>query len=325
MKGIPTTSLQASDNNPWVLVVVGPTCSGKSAVGLELARRLQGEIVSADSRQVFKYLDIGTAKPTEAQRRKVKHYFVDEMLPDEDFNAGNFGDLGREVIARILSEGRVPIVVGGSGLYVQSLIDGFFDGPGADEEVRKELERRLRAEGLLSLMEELRRVDPETAARIDPTKPRRVIRALEVYHVSGMPLSTLHREKKVRVGFVPLLFGLRWKRGDLYRRIESRCDEMIAAGLLDEVERLEAMGYTDSLNALNSVGYAEAFAYRRGETSYEEFVRLFKQNTRRYAKRQVTWFRRDERIRWIEMVEGREVSDVADDICRGGGILPNES
>ena len=319
------------DSKPRVLVIVGPTASGKTAVSLELALRLNAEIVSADSRQVFKYLDIGTAKPTPSERRKVKHHLVDELLPDQDFNAGDFGERGREVIRKILQDGKAPIVVGGSGLYIQSLIDGFFEGPGADQDFRAAMERKLRSAGLAELLDELRRVDPESALSIDPTKPRRIIRALEVYHLTGLPLSALHREKKVRIDFLPVLLGLRWRREDLYRRIESRCDGMIAGGLLDEVERLEAMGYDDSLNALNTVGYAEAFGYRRGETSYDEFVRLFKQNSRRYAKRQITWFRRDPRVRWIEMDVKKRVSEVADDICRGGEIrtpdllVPNQA
>ena len=298
-------------------MIVGPTGSGKTTLSLEVASRLHGEIISADSRQVFKYLDIGTAKPSPAQRRKVRHYFIDDLLPDQSFSAGDFGERGREVIAKVLRAGKLPIVVGGSGLYVRSLIDGFFEGPGADQGLRQEMEDKLKSGGVPVLMDELRRVDPESAATIDPTKPRRVIRALEVYRVSGRPLSALHRENKVVVDFGPVLFGLNWKRGELYRRIESRCDEMITGGLLAEVERLEAMGYDDSLNALNTVGYAEAFAYRRGETSYDELVRLFRQNSRRYAKRQMTWFRRDPRIRWIEMTGEKSAAQAAEEIIEG--------
>jgi tRNA dimethylallyltransferase len=224
---------------------------------------------------------------------------MDELTPDQDFNAGEFGLRGREVVQRIIDGGKLPIVVGGSGLYVRSLVDGFFSGPGADREYREILERRLAVDGINSLLEDLRSVDPVSAARIDPTKPRRVIRALEVYHVTGKPLSQHHDDAAPRISFSASQFGLEWERKALYSRIEERCEKMLAKGLLKEVEDLERRGYTDTLNALNTVGYAEAFAYRRGEIGYEEMVRLFKQNSRRYAKRQLTWFRRDERVRWI--------------------------
>lgn len=294
-----------------VLVLVGPTASGKTAVALELAKLLPIEIISADSRQIYKYLDIGTAKPSAEQRAAVKHHFIDIRLPDQEFNAGEFGIEGRRVIDEILARRKVPVVVGGSGLYIQSLIDGFFEGPGADREFREILERRVSAGELPLLVEELRRVDPVSAARIDPTKPRRIIRALEVYHITGKPLSEHHRESKVHIHFSPMLFGLQWERKALYQKINRRCEEMLAAGLMKEVEYLEALGYTPSLNALNTVGYAEAFAYRRGKMSYEEMVRLFKQNTRRYAKRQLTWFRRDKRIRWIAVDEQSDPAELA--------------
>jgi tRNA dimethylallyltransferase len=306
----------SSENNskPRVLVIVGPTCSGKTAVSIDLAVRLDGEIISADSRQVFKHLDIGTAKPTPNERRSIKHYFVDELSPDHGFNAGEFGERGREVIGEILRKGKLPVVVGGSGLYVQSLIDGFFEGPGADREFREALEQQARLGRIRQMLDELRRVDPDTARNIDPTKHRRIIRALEVYHLTGRPISALRRERKMRIDFQPVLFGLKWQRETLYKRIDARCERMAAEGFLAEVERIESMGYDDSLNALNTVGYTEAFAYRRGEVSFDEFMRLFKQNSRRYAKRQLTWFRADDRIMWIEMSEERSTDDVVHEI-----------
>ena len=294
---------------PRILVLVGPTCSGKTTISLGLATQLNGEIISADSRQIYKYLDVGTAKPPPAERAAIKHHFVDDLLPDQEFNAGEFGRRGREVVARIFRQQRLPIVAGGSGLYIRSLIDGFFEGPGADEGFRVAMEKHVNAGNIGYLLEELKKVDPVSASTIDPTKPRRIIRALEVHHLTGQPLSKLHRERKVQVGFHPVLFGLRWKREELYKRIELRCDGMIANGLLKEVEHLATMGYSDSQNALNTVGYAESFAYRRGEISSDEFVRLFKQNSRRYAKRQLTWFKRDQRIKWVRM-GGEKTSDI---------------
>lgn len=299
-----------------VIVLVGPTASGKTSVSLPLARTLNAEIISADSRQIFKYLDIGTAKPTPAERAEVPHRFVDELPPDKEFNAGEFGERGRSVIDEIFARGRVPLVVGGSGLYVQSLIDGFFEGPGADWEYRKDLEEQIKNGDLGELVSELRRVDPESARRIDPRKPRRIVRALEVHHITGKPLSVLQREGRITVDFTPLLFGLEWEREELYRRVNERCDDMLRNGLLDEIANLERMGFGPSLNALRTVGYAEGFAYRKGDVGYEEMVRLFKQNSRRYAKRQMTWFRRDPRIRWIRMSSARSPQSVAETIWK---------
>ena len=298
-----------------VLVLVGPTASGKTAVSLPLAEQIGGEIISADSRQLYRYLDIGTAKPTPEARKRVPHHFIDIRNPDEDYSAGEFGVSGGEEIERILSRGRIPLVVGGSGLYVRSLIDGFFEGPPADREYREQLERRVGERGVEELLDELRRVDPEYAGIVDPTKPRRVIRALEVIHVTGRPLSALHREQKREIRFESRQFGLFWKRPVLYDRINRRCSAMLEAGLLGEVECLAAKGYGPVLNALNTVGYAEAFALRRGEITAEEMGVRFAQNSRRYAKRQVTWFTRDPRIRWIPMDELSDPVAVAEEIA----------
>jgi tRNA dimethylallyltransferase len=297
-----------------VVVLLGPTGSGKTAVSLPLARLLDAEILSADSRQVYRYLDVGTAKPSQAQLEACPHHFINMLDPDVEFSAGNYGECGRRVIAEIFQRDRAPLVVGGSGLYIRSLIDGFFEGPSADPEFRQILEEQLDREGVAPLLEELRRVDPESAARIDPTKPRRVIRALEVYHLTGIPMSALHRQARPEITFSVRQFGLLWERSRLYRRIDERVDEMMCEGFLEEVDALLARGYSSSLNALNTVGYAEAFAFRRGAIAYEEMVRLIKQNTRRYAKRQMTWFRRDARIEWIAMSGEKTPEEVAGEI-----------
>ncbi len=301
---------------PVVPVIVGPTASGKSAVALTVARRLNGEVISADSRQIYRGMDIGTAKPSKEERTEIPHHFVDELPPDREFNAGEFGDAGRKLIAVIARRGRVPIVAGGSGLYIRSLIDGFFEGPGADKAIRASLQERLEASGMEPLLRELREIDPVSAERIDPTKPRRVIRALEVFHLTGQPLSMQQEQRKIPRDFRPLLFGLLWERAALYRRIEERCDRMLAEGLLDEIDRLEKKGLSPALNALNTVGYVEGFSYRRGEIGYAEMVRLMKQNSRRYAKRQMTWFRRDERISWLPVASEHDLRAAAGEIVR---------
>jgi tRNA dimethylallyltransferase len=210
-------------------------------------------------------------------------------------------------------------VVGGSGLYVQSLVDGFFDGPPADPEFRAQALQQLHDGGIGALIKELERVDPQSASSIDPTKPRRVIRALEVQHITGIPLSVLQRERKREIRCLPVFFGLEVDRKELYHRINERCERMLKEGLMEEVEGLVARGYTPAQNALKTVGYAEGFAHRKGEIDREEMVRLFKQNTRHYAKRQLTWFRRDTRIRWISTGSDTEPARVAERIA---GFIP---
>jgi len=299
-----------------VPVLVGPTASGKTAVSLPLARILGGEIVSADSRQVFRFLDVGTAKPSPHERASVRHHFIDEIDPDADFNAGRFGEQGRAVVDEIFSRGATPVVVGGSGLYVRSLVDGLFEGPGADPEFRDALEERLRRGELASLIEELRLLDPVSASRIDPTKPRRIVRALEVYHATGRPLSSLQSGRRIEINFRAFFFGLLWERKELYDRINRRCERMVSDGLLKEAAELERRGFSRSLNALNTVGYREAFSCLHGEISEAEMITQFKQNTRRYAKRQMTWFRREGRIRWIPVHGGVPPEETAARIAR---------
>ncbi|MCI0706498.1 MAG: tRNA (adenosine(37)-N6)-dimethylallyltransferase MiaA [Ignavibacteriae bacterium] len=285
---------------PCVLVIVGPTASGKTPLSLLLAEKLNGEIISADSRQVYKYLDIGTAKPTREELRRVKHHFIDILEPTKEYNAGEYGNEAREALQTILLRKKTPILVGGSGLYLKAVIDGFFEGPGKDPELRNELEEKLSRNGGAALLEELRGVDPETAARMDATKPRRIVRALEVYYATGMPLSKFHAEQAQNSIFEFIQFGLEWDRKELYQRINERVDRMVEQGLLDEVRALLNKGYSRSLNALNTVGYKEMFDYLEGKATLEESVELMKRNTRRFAKRQLTWFRADKRIRWVK-------------------------
>lgn len=288
-----------------VLVLVGPTASGKTAVSLLIAPRINAEIISADSRQMYQHMDIGTAKATADERRTARHYFVDEVSPDRDSNAGEFGARGREIIEDILHRGKVPFVVGGSGLYVRGLIDGFFEGPGADELVRKQLYHRLQIEGAEKLLEELRKVDPDAASHMGPGNKKRIVRALEIYALTGISLSELHK-RKIDISFESVLVGLRWDREKLYQRINDRVDRMIADGLVKEVEWLREHGYTPLLNALQTTGYAEVFRYFHNEINYERMIELIKRNTRRYAKRQLTWFRADARIKWFDVQDEEE-------------------
>jgi tRNA dimethylallyltransferase len=298
-----------------VLCIVGPTASGKSSLALLVAKSLHGEIISADSRQVYRYLDIGTAKPSKAQLRQVKHHFVDLLDPDEAFSAGEFGRKGRETIDDIFRRKKVPIVVGGSGLYVKSLIDGFFEGPSAGNEVRRQLYKRIQDEGVEALLTELRQTDPVSAAKMLPSNTRRIIRALEVYELAGIPLSEL-QDQRIRIDFTPLMIGLQWERKVLYDRINRRVQTMLKDGLLEEVRNLLNLGYSDGTNSLQTVGYQEAISHLKGEIDYKTMVELIKRNTRRYAKRQLTWFRADRRIHWQAIADDRDLSSIAQSVIR---------
>jgi tRNA dimethylallyltransferase len=296
--------------SPIVPVLVGPTASGKTPVALQIARDLGAEIISADSRQVYKLMDIGTAKPTPGERAEIRHHFIDEILPDEDFNAGEFGRKGRAVIDDIFRRGKIPLVAGGSGLYIQSLVDGFFAGPASDDAIRQKLNERLRNEGAVRLLDELRLIDPDAAASMIPANTRRIIRALEVYQLTGIPLTELHRSN-ITIPFRPLFAGLQWERSLLYERINRRTGMMIRCGLVDEVKRLKREGYSASLNALQTVGYKEVFDFLEGGIDESRMVNLIRQNSRHYAKRQLTWFRRDARIRWFECASENDLPEVA--------------
>jgi tRNA dimethylallyltransferase len=299
---------------PLALAIVGPTASGKTPASLLLAERLNGEIISADSRQIYKYLDIGTAKPARADRKRVKHYFIDVLEPDEEYSAGQFGKEARRVVEKILERKKLPIIVGGSGLYVKSVIDGLFEGAGKDPEVRARLADQLVREGVEGLFEGLKKVDPVTAAKMTEVKPRRVIRALEVYYITGKPLSEFHAEQETKPEFTAIQVGLNWKRQELYDRINQRVDRMISDGLVDEVRSLRARGYDRRLNALNTVGYKEVFDYLDGSRSLEDTITLIKRNSRRFAKRQLTWFRADKRIQWVSMSRTKMLSEVESEI-----------
>ena len=301
--------------SPKVLILVGPTASGKTPLSLLIAERLNAEIVSADSRQIYKLMDIGTAKPSIEDRQKIKHYFVDELLPDQEFNAAEFGKQGRLIIDDILLRKKVPMVVGGSGLYVRSLIDGFFEGSPPDSEIRKHLYDRLNREGAEKLLEELRVVDPEAASKMLPTNTRRIVRALEVYSLTGVPISQLQKSK-IEISFMPVFAGISWKRNILYDRINRRVDMMIEYGLLEEVQRLKELGYPPALNALQTVGYKEVFEYFDGKIDYKKMIESIKQNSRRYAKRQLTWFRHDKRIRWFDAHSEEDFVNVASEVTK---------
>ena len=285
---------------PKVVVIVGPTASGKTAVSIELAKKINGEIISADSMQIYKYMDIGTAKPTLDEMQGIKHYMLDVVMPDETFNVAKYKSMAESAIEEILKKGKVPIIVGGTGLYGKTLVDGieFADVPG-DEEYRNELIEKGYREGAMSIYKELEKVDSESAKKIDPNNIRRVARALEIYKVTGKTKTQLDIESRKEVKYDYRLFGMEWDRETLYNRIDLRVDKMIEAGLIDEVRNVTEK-FKISNTAVQGLGYKEVIEFLNGNISYEEMIEKLKLETRHYAKRQLTWFRRDKRIKWIK-------------------------
>lgn len=303
-----------------LMVIVGPTAVGKTALSLELAEKLDGEIISADSMQIYQGMDIGTAKPSAAEKARIRHHLIDVIPPTETFNVQDWITCAEEAIQDITRRGKAPIVSGGTGLYVNALIDGFlFPDTSADPELRRELEQRGR-ENPAALHKELADVDPETAERLHPNDIRRVVRALEVYHRTGEPISVLQKKASSSEPLYKLLYiGLTRDRQELYERINLRVDQMLEEGLIEEVRSLKER-YLDErqedqakLTALQALGYKEILWGLTGEKTMEEAVALLKRDTRRYAKRQLSWFKRDKRIRWFNLSHSTE-DDVIDTV-----------
>lgn len=293
------------------IAIIGPTASGKTSLSIELAKVLETEIVSADSRQIYKNIPISTATPSLKERQGIKHYFLEEIELDHLYNAGEYGRDSRIIVEEIFRKGKVPIVVGGSGLYLQALIDGFFEQDVKDRNIRIKLNEDLGKYGQDYLFEKLKEVDPESAAKMAPHYFRRVIRALEVYYASGKKISELQKNN-LKSDFEAVQFGIMMDRKYLYERINRRVDMMFDEGLLREVQALKEKGFHyRTHNSLNTVGIKEVFMYLEGEYSYEEMISYIKQNTRRFAKRQMTWFRRDERINWLAADEYTSAFELA--------------
>jgi tRNA dimethylallyltransferase len=288
-----------------LLAVVGPTASGKTSLAIAVAERLrsqgrEAEIISADSMQVYRGMEIGTAAPTPEEQARVRHHFVGFLDPGEYFSAGEFEQRARRVVGALHEVGKGAIVVGGSGLYVQALIDGLFPGPQADDSLRARLEDEAQERGTGTLYARLQGLDPEYAGVINRGDLRRIVRALEVHELTGRCISELHQEHRDNAAPLPAVqVALDYPRDQLYARIDARVDRILERGFLDEVRALADRGYEVHLERLRTLGYREFMAYLRSEQTYEQAADAMKQNTRRFAKRQLTWFRADERIRWL--------------------------
>lgn len=297
-----------------VIVIFGPTCSGKTALSINLALKLNTEIISADSRQVYKLLDIGTAKPAKDELKLVKHHFVNSLNLNENFNASIFSVEAQKVIERLHQREKIPIVVGGSGLYIKALVDGITVDVETDENYRQKLSDLRREKGNSFVYDELKRVDPESAAKMLPQNWKRVIRALEVYHITGKSITHFHSANETKSNLNFIQFGLLWERTALYKNIDARVDDMLNKGLVAEVESILVSGYDTKCNSLNTVGYKEIISYLQNEISFDKAVELIKRNTRHFAKRQMTWFKRDSRINWLPIKNIDEIESIADKI-----------
>jgi len=296
------------------LVICGPTASGKSGAGALLAEALGGEVVSADSMQIYRGLDIGADKAPLELRNRVPHHMIDIVEPGEGYSAARYEREAGAIIDRLTASGKLPIVVGGSGLYIKILINGIFPAPPASASIRKRLKEEAERDGVDALYERLAAVDPAYARTAAPTDLRRIVRALEVFELTGALFSTWH--EKHRAAQKPrdaLMVGLMRTREDLYQRIDNRVDEMFARGLVDEVRGLCERGHTMALKQLRPLGYIEVIDCLEGGSELEEAIRLTKRNSRRFAKRQMTWFRKEE-VDWIEPAASDEAREIADKI-----------
>ncbi len=283
-----------------LLVICGPTASGKTALAIELAQDFSLEVISADSRQVYRGMDIGTAKATPTERRMVPHHLLDVVDPDQTFSVADFIRLAKAAIAGIRRQGKLPVVVGGTGLYIRGLTEGLLDAPAGDQSLREEL-LALERDQPGSLYRRLAQVDPPSAERLNAGDLLRIVRALEVYMLAGRPLSEFQREHAFQDRpYVTLKIGLMPERETLYQRIDERAGRMLAEGLLAESRALLDQGYEPGLKSLQTIGYREAILHLQGKLSLEEAIALIQRDTRRYAKRQLTWFRRDSSIIWVD-------------------------
>jgi tRNA dimethylallyltransferase len=285
--------------SPRLIAIVGPTASGKSDLALDIASRLGGEIVSCDSRQVYRGLDIGSAKPTAEERRLVPHHLLDVVDPDQPFSAADYARLARQALAEIAARGRISLVVGGTGLYLRALLDGLFEGPARDPDLRRRLEAIAERGGGARLFALLSRADPQTASRLHERDRVRVIRALEVFRCTGRPISSHQAVAPLPLqGFERLVLGLCPERAALRRRVEARTSRMIEAGLMSEVAALLARGYPAGLPPLQAIGYRQVVAVLEGRLPRERLEAEIVTATMRYAKRQMTWFRHQTRPIW---------------------------
>ncbi|HVJ48660.1 tRNA (adenosine(37)-N6)-dimethylallyltransferase MiaA [Desulfitobacterium sp.] len=305
-----------------LIIIVGPTAVGKSALGVMLAQSLDGEIISGDSIQIYQRLNIGSAKPTREEQQNIPHYLLDILDPTEPFTVAQFQKMASAQIQEIQSRGKVPLLIGGTGLYIRSLLDPFAFSENSSAEIRESWANFLNLQGKEKLHQMLAKRDPASAGRLHPNDTRRIIRALEVFDLTGKPFS--EQRGNLDYEYPPLdpaifYIGLTASRGVIYDRINRRCEEMLHQGLLDETLALLKDGYDPRLKPLQSIGYRHAIWALTGKVTFPEMLRIFQRDTRHFAKRQLTWFRRDPRIQWYD-TEIENLSNITEEIrktCRG--------
>ena len=294
-----------------IICVVGPTASGKTALAVELAKFTGGEVVSCDSMQIYRRLDIGTAKPTPEEMQGIPHHMIDILEPDEDFSVGRYVEMATPIVEDILARGKTAIIAGGTGLYVDNLIKGGEFAPTPATGCREKLEERLQKEGLEALIEELRSIDP-VALQKSQNNPRRIIRALEVWQETGETITAHNiRTAALPPRFEPLWIGVDYvNRQDLYDRIDLRVELMVKDGLLDEIRQVLSSGIPEKATAMQAIGYKEFIDAMAGRATMEEAIAQVQQSSRRYAKRQLTWFKRNEKIHWLRRAPGQAAEEI---------------
>jgi tRNA dimethylallyltransferase len=311
-RGLPVPSTEspvslspaATPSLPRLIIIQGPTATGKSELAVRLAEKFDGEIVGADSLQLYRGMSIGTAAPGPELTSRIPHHLISILDPDASFTAADYAREAGEVIAGILSRGRTPFVVGGTGLYIRALLGGLIQAPAGDDDLRRELAAWAERDGSAALLGELERIDPETAARLHPNDRGRIIRALEVCRITGMSFSEMTRRHGFsEIRYAALKIGLTRERTELYQRVNERVERMLAAGFVGEVRGLLAQGYSPETKSLRSIGYKEICRYLAGELALTEAAELIKRDTRHYLKRQLTWFFRDVATKWFEYPE----------------------
>ena len=303
--------MQPDSKKPKVIIIGGPTGIGKTAVAIRIAQRFGGEIVNADSMQIYRKMDTGTAKPTPKEQALVKHHLIDIINPDQPFDAVRFSDMAGKIITPLVEKQILPLVVGGTGLYIKALTQGLFRENSSDQKIREELKQIAETHGSEHLYRNLKQIDPATAHRLHPNDTFRIIRALEVYRVTGAPISDFHNTHRFSDRpYRTLKIGLDMDRKILYDRIDKRVDAMIDEGIVTEVKQLLSMGYSADLKSMQSIGYRHMADFIEGRLEWDEALDTMKRDTRRYAKRQLTWFRKDPEMIWFHPEQWDGMADL---------------
>lgn len=298
-----------------LVIIVGPTAVGKTEISIEIAKKIDGEIISADSMQIYKHMNIGSAKPSMKEQDNIPHYLMDEIDPREEFSVAQYQKMAKKYIDKILSQGKLPVIVGGTGLYINSIIYNIdFTATVSNWALRKRLEEEARNYGNEYIHDQLRKIDPDAAQRIHPNNVKRVIRALEVYYEGGERIKDFQESLVENPDYQYVMIGLIRDRKELYKRINQRVDLMMQQGLIEEVRKLMALGLDIDAISMKGLGYKEIIRYLKGDYSLETAVDILKRDTRRYAKRQITWFKRYDKIQWFDVGIYKEKEALVNDI-----------